>query len=96
MAKSEAANLAKINNSEGLGTKTTVSPFPVEAIDTSWMTKAQKKFFEVLQQPENRDKKYDELSTLAGYKSIGPWYKAIKDERFAELLENMGVQVRHI
>ena len=80
MAKSEAANLSKANNSKSLGIEATVSPFPVEAIDTSWMTKAQKKFFEVLKQPENRDKKYDELSTLAGYKTYQPWYKAIKDE----------------
>ena len=94
MAKSEAANLSKANNSKNLGSKANVSPFPVTAIDTSWMTKAQKRFFEVLQKHENRDKKYDELSMLAGYKSSGPWYKAIKDERFVELLENMGVQVR--
>lgn len=76
--------------------KAVVSPFPFEAIDTSWMTKAQKKYFEVLQHPENRDKKYDELSTLAGYKSYLPWYQAIKDERFVEFLENIGVKVRHI
>ena len=52
MAKNEAANLSKENNSKSLGSKATVSPFPIEAIDTSWMTKAQKKFFEVLQQPK--------------------------------------------
>lgn len=89
MAKSEA-----VNSSKRLGTKATTFSFPVSAIDTSWMTKTQKKFFEILQQPENRDKKYDELSTLAGYKSKTPWYRAIKDERFNELLENIGVQVR--
>ena len=38
------------------GTKATFSPFPITAIDTSWMTKTQKKFFEVLQQSENQDK----------------------------------------
>ncbi|MGR5988122.1 hypothetical protein ACT7CT_18760 [Bacillus sanguinis] len=78
-----------------MGTKATFSPFPITAIDTSWMTKTQKKFFEVLQQSENQDKKYDVLSKLAGFKSSGPWYTAIKDEKFAELLENMGVQVKH-
>ncbi|MBT2725103.1 site-specific integrase [Bacillus sp. ISL-46] len=95
MAKIEAANSSKANNSKSLGTKAIVSSFPVAAIDTSWMTKAQKKFFEVIQNPLNRDKKYNEISTLVGYKSSGPWYKAIKDERFADLLENMSVQVRH-
>ena len=96
MAKSEAANSSKANNSKRLETKATVTPLPVAAIDTSWMTKAQKKFFEILQQPENQDKKYDQLSTLAGYKTTYSWYKAIKDERFVELLENMGVQARLI
>ncbi|MED1285833.1 site-specific integrase [Bacillus mycoides] len=95
MAKSEVANSSKANNSKSLGTKASVSSFPVAAIDTSWMTKAQKKFFKVLQKPENQDKKYDELPTLAGYKSPSPWYKAIRDERFVELLENLGVHVRH-
>ena len=93
--KNEAANSSKANNSKSLGTKATFSPFPITAIDTSWMTKTQKKFFEVLQQSENQDKKYDVLSKLAGFKSSGPWYTAIKDEKFAELLENMGVQVKH-
>ncbi|MEB9431017.1 tyrosine-type recombinase/integrase [Bacillus thuringiensis] len=95
MAKSEAAYSSKVNNSKSLGTKAAVSPFPVEVIDTSWMTKAQKNFFEVLQKPGNRDKKYDELSTLAGYKTPVTWYKATRDERFTELLESMGVQVRY-
>ncbi|MGR6004673.1 tyrosine-type recombinase/integrase [Bacillus cereus] len=95
MAKNEATNSSKANNSKSLGTKATFSPFPITAIDTSWMTKTQKKFFEVLQQSENQDKKYDVLSKLAGFKSSGPWYTAIKDEKFAELLENMGVQVKH-
>ncbi|MFP3724352.1 tyrosine-type recombinase/integrase [Priestia filamentosa] len=96
MERNEAANSSKANNSKSLGTKAIVSPFPVTVTDTSWMTKAQKKFFGVLQQLENREKKYDELSTLAGYKSDGPWYKATKDERFVELLENIGVQARLI
>lgn len=95
MAKSEAANSSKANNSKSLGTKATVSPLPVSAIDTSWMTKSQKKFFEVIQNPENRDKKFKELSALAGYKTTLTWYNATKDERFTELLENMGVQIRH-
>lgn len=96
MAKNEVAIPSKANNSKSLGTKATISSFPISAIDTSWMTTAQKKFFEILQQPENQRKKYDELSTLAGYKSKSPWYKATRDEQFVEILENMGVQVRHI
>ncbi|MDA2518596.1 site-specific integrase [Bacillus cereus] len=91
------SNTAKVDqtNIENPKSKTTVTPFPVDVVDTSWMTEAQKRFFEVLKQPENRDKKYDELYILAGYKTFSPWYKAIKDERFVQLLENIGVQVRH-
>lgn len=68
--------------------------FPIDNIDTSWMTNAQKKFFEILMNDENKDKKYNEIYELAGYKTHGTWYKAIKDERFANLLESIGVTVR--
>ncbi|MGM0878096.1 MAG: tyrosine-type recombinase/integrase [Bacillota bacterium] len=68
--------------------------FSVDQIDTSWMTKPQKTFFEVLKNPANRDKRFDELIVLAGYKTRQSWYYAIKDERFTNLLESMGVQVR--
>lgn len=95
MAENKAGLPSKINNSKSLDVKATVSSFPVEVIDTSWMTKTQKMFFKLLQQPAHQNKKYDELSTLAGYKSFGPWYKAIKDERFVEFLENIGVQTRN-
>ncbi|MEY2194852.1 hypothetical protein AB7942_19255 [Neobacillus sp. BF23-41] len=94
MPKSNAAKVNQINV-EGLESKATVTPFPLDVLDTYWMTKIQKKFFEVLKQRENRDKKYDELSILAGYKSYDHWYNAIKDERFVQLLENIDVQVRH-
>ncbi|MED3936612.1 site-specific integrase [Priestia megaterium] len=96
MAENKGALPAKINNSKSLDVKATVSSLPVEVINTSWMTETQKKFFEVLQQPENREKKYDELSALAGYKSFSPWYTAIKDERFTEVLGSMGVKTRNI
>lgn len=68
--------------------------FPIDNIDTSWMTKAQKKFFKVLKNDENKDKKPDEICELAGYKSTSVWYRATRDERFADLLENIGVTVR--
>lgn len=68
--------------------------FPIDNIDTSWMTKSQKKFFEILKNDENKNKKYNEICELAGYKSAQTWYKSIKDKRFADLLESMGVNVR--
>lgn len=89
-------NVAKViqTNVENLESKAAVTPFPLDLIDISWMTINQKKYFEVLKQPGNRDKKYEELSTILGFKSTSPWYNAIKDERFIQLLESMGVQVR--
>lgn len=90
-----AAIPLKTNNSKSLGTKAIVSPFSIADIDTSWMTKAQKIYFELLKQPANHNKKFRELSNLAGYKGVSTWYKATKDERFVEILENMGVKVRH-
>lgn len=71
-----------------------VISFPIDNIDISWMTKAQKKFFEVLKVDENKNKKYNEICELVGYKSSTPWYKAIKDEKFCDLLESIGVNVR--
>ncbi|MCU5653173.1 site-specific integrase [Bacillus mycoides] len=94
MRKNNAAKVNKIDV-ENLESKAAVTLFPIDIVDTSWMTKAQKRYFEVLKQPDNRDKKYDELSKLAGYKSFFPWYTAIKDERFVQLLESIDVQVRY-
>ncbi|MFR5115078.1 tyrosine-type recombinase/integrase [Turicibacter sanguinis] len=67
-------------------------PFPIEKIDISWVTPAQKKFYAVLSKDENKGLKYEDISALAGYKTSGPWYRAIKDERFVKLLELIGVQ----
>lgn len=67
--------------------------FPIDNIDTSWMTNAQNKIFDIVKNENNRDKKPIEICKLAGYKTNGPWYKAIKDERFANLLESIGVNV---
>ena len=69
-------------------------PFPIEKMDISWMTPAQKKFYELLLRDENKKLKYTDISTLAGYKSTNSWYKAIKDERFVKLLELIGVQAK--
>ncbi|MFQ9956599.1 MAG: tyrosine-type recombinase/integrase [Turicibacter sp.] len=69
-------------------------PFPVDKMDISWMTKGQKKFYEVLSKYENKNLKYNEISRLAGYKSTTEWYRAIQDERFIKLLELMGVQAK--
>ncbi|WP_055669063.1 tyrosine-type recombinase/integrase [Desnuesiella massiliensis] len=68
--------------------------FPLGNMDTSWMTKAQKKIFQVLQDPANREKTYLEIISLAGYKNDWSWYRALKDERYVNLLESIGVETR--
>lgn len=80
--------------SKGLSNNTKqneIISFPIDNSDTSWMTNAQKKLFEVLKIKENRNKHYKEIYKLAGYSSKTNWYKANKDKRFADLLESMGV-----
>ncbi|MFU7515734.1 tyrosine-type recombinase/integrase [Clostridium sp. HCS.1] len=86
----ELSNKVLVNNTK----EKEVISFPIGNIDISWMTKTQKKIFEVLKNEENRNKKYNEICELAGYKGTTAWYKAIKDERFSDLLESMGVNVR--
>ncbi|MBZ9634879.1 hypothetical protein [Clostridium sp. FP1] len=68
--------------------------FPIDNTYTSWMTKSQKKLFEVLKNPEHRNKTYKEILFLAGYKGASTWHIAIKNVKFADLLENMGVKIR--
>lgn len=96
MIKSKAGIQSKTNSSEGLISKANISFYPVEDIDTSWMTKAQKRFFNVLKNTTNRQKNYTEILELAGYSitSHQSWHKAIKDKQFATLLESIGVNVR--
>lgn len=86
----ELSNKVLINNTP----LDKVINFPIDNIDTSWMTKSQKKFFDILKNEENKNKKYNEICELAGYKSYQPWYKAIKDEQFTNLLISIGVDVR--
>lgn len=74
--------------------KTEIISFPVENIDTSWMTRGQRRFFELLKEPENRNKHYKELLKMAGYKNDDTWHRTLRDKRYADLLESMGVKTR--
>lgn len=68
--------------------------FNLANVDDYWMTTQERRFFEILKNPENRLKDAKEISRLAGFKSLTAWYKAIKDESFAKLLISMGVKIR--
>lgn len=72
-----------------------VITFPIDNIDTSWMTKSQKKLFEIVKVEENRTKKLTEITKLAGYKYVQIWHAAIKDIRFKNLMIDMGVIINN-
>jgi site-specific recombinase XerD len=54
----------------------------------------QQRLLEVVQRPENRNESGAEICRLAGYKTHGPWRKAIEDERFVAKLEALGVNIK--
>src|SRR5258706_5836771 len=58
------------------------------------MTTAQRKFWAILQTPDNRTLTPAQIVEQAGYKSRTPWYRAIEDEAFRHLLESLGVVVQ--
>lgn len=93
MSKKESVSSSNLDSSNQLKNNIT-NPQLVENIDTSWMNLPQKKYYEVLRNPENHHKKRKEISALAGYKSDTSWYQIIKDVRFVRLLENMGVPIK--
>lgn len=66
----------------------------INNIDTSWMTNAQKKFFEILKDPNNINLTCRQISDIAGYKRRDNWYNALQSERFANLLISMGVELQ--
>jgi len=65
------------------------------AAEPQW-TKAQRKLLAVLAVPENRVKTIRDICNLAGYKSLTPWYVALKNQQFAAHVEDLGCPVtRH-
>lgn len=62
-------------------------------IDTSWMTRAQKRFLEVLKDSSNREKTSAEITKLAGYASPSTWSEATSSGKFSKLLIYLGVDL---
>ncbi len=60
----------------------------------SLWSEAQRRFLELLQQPENRTKSGVQLCRLAGYKSHTSWRYSISDEHFVAALDALGVTIR--
>lgn len=87
-------DLAKNNHIDNIKTNEVIT-FPVEKIDTSWMSKSQQKLFDIVKIEENRTKKITEITRLAGYKYVQIWHTAIKDIRFKNLMIDMGVAINN-
>lgn len=72
-------------------------PIDINNIDISWMNQTQKRIFDVIKIKENRSISFTEISLLAGYtgeRPINAWYRATKDEKFADLVEQLGINIR--
>jgi integrase len=57
------------------------------------LTKTQEKFWNVLQEEENRVLPIRELCHMVGYRSMGPWYYALQDAAFRARVEGLGVPI---
>lgn len=55
-------------------------------------TKAQWRFWMLLQNEENRSLSVVELCRHAGYATTRQWFKALKDERFRAEIESLGMR----
>lgn len=71
-----------------------IVPFPIDNIDTLWMTKSQKRIFKVIIDANVQTNNYKDIVKIAGFKNIASWYYATADKRFSELIESLGVNVR--
>ena len=66
-----------------------MEPSKVIHIQGPQWTKAQQRFLAVLEQPLNRYKPVHEICKLAGYRSLQPWSKSVKDQRFVIAVERL-------
>lgn len=59
-----------------------------------WMTEPQKRFFEILQNSENRKLSPKKLAELANY-TEATFYVAARDPRYEKILSGMGIHISH-
>jgi integrase len=67
---------------------------PLRKTTQAEQTTAQEKFWSLLQEEGNRTLPLQELCRMAGYRSMGPWYQALKDDEFRAHVEALGVATR--
>src|SRR5437879_3847440 len=68
------------------------NPAPQSALSEPGWSKAQGRFLAVLAYEEHRTKTTTEICQLAGYATTYPWYQALKDERFADVVHTFGIK----
>jgi integrase len=71
---------------------TKTAPTPAMS-EPSW-SKVQQRFLAVLEHEEHRTKTVTEICQLAGYASKDSWYSALRDERFAAVIDSFGIKGR--
>lgn len=69
---------------------------PNGEIDTSWMSRSEKKFLEVLSDESNRKKSSNDLIQIAGYKFLSSWYRVLDNTRYTRVLDYLGIDVEYI
>lgn len=88
---------AKLFNSKRLrflSDPNSINYLNLDCLEISWMTNAQEKYYYVLQDKNNINLELKQIVKLAGYASSDTWYKAIRDERFAKLVDSMGFPLK--
>src|ERR1700730_15256921 len=85
------------NNAPAQKQEELFSDQPLEqAIVAGLWTLPQQQFLAILQHPEYRDASITEICRAAGFSSRVPWYQALKDAYFAEVVEALGITLtRH-
>jgi hypothetical protein len=67
---------------------------PAPAMPEPGWSKVQQRFLAVLEHEEHRTKTVTEICQLAGYASKDSWYSALRDERFAAVIDSFGIKGR--
>src|SRR5215472_43360 len=64
---------------------------PIPAISETPWSKLHQRFLAVLSCEEHRTKTVKEICRLAGFAGTQAWYRALQDERFADLVSTLGI-----
>jgi integrase len=69
-------------------------PSVLLAMSEPGWSKLQQRFLEVLSHEEHQTKSVTEICQLAGYSYKEAWYRALKDERFASVVQALGIKAK--